>query len=158
MITYIAYFCFRRLVFVRVTSWWVQNGSQRALTTPSTPPAPTDLGPMSFREQGNGMARKPHLQPYPTLTTSPETLEHDIPDSNVHRANVGPTWSRQDQGGPHVGHANRAIWDVNVYSWQFTYKNNIDHLFFVLVTHIVALFLNVILDCYSRATLVSLVK
>ena len=26
------------------------------------------------------------------------------PDSKVHEANMGPTWGRQDPGGPHVGH------------------------------------------------------
>ena len=30
-------------------------------------------------------------------------LRVDIPDSNVHGANMGPIWSRQDPGGPHVG-------------------------------------------------------
>ena len=34
----------------------------------------------------------------------------DYPDSKVHRANVGPTWGRQDPGGPYVGHMNFAIW------------------------------------------------
>ena len=33
-----------------------------------------------------------------------------FPDSNVHWANMGPTWGRQDPGGPHVGHVNLAIW------------------------------------------------
>ena len=28
--------------------------------------------------------------------------------SKVHGANMGPTWGRQDPGGPHVGHVNRA--------------------------------------------------
>ena len=32
------------------------------------------------------------------------------PDSKVHGANMGPTWGRQDPGGPHVGHVNLAIW------------------------------------------------
>ena len=32
------------------------------------------------------------------------------PDSNVHGANMGPTWGRQDPGGPHVGPMNLAIW------------------------------------------------
>ena len=32
------------------------------------------------------------------------------PDSKVHGANMGPTWGRQDPGGPHVGHMNLAIW------------------------------------------------
>ena len=30
----------------------------------------------------------------------------------VHRANMGPTWGRQDPGGPHVSHTNLAIWDL----------------------------------------------
>ena len=33
-----------------------------------------------------------------------------VPDSKVHGANMGPTWGRQDPGGPHVGHMNLAIW------------------------------------------------
>ena len=33
------------------------------------------------------------------------------PDSKVHGANMGPIWGRQDQGGPHVGPMNFAIWD-----------------------------------------------
>ena len=39
-------------------------------------------------------------------------LKQFIPDSNIHGANVGPTWGRQDPGGPHVGHRNIATWDV----------------------------------------------
>ena len=34
------------------------------------------------------------------------------PDSKVHGASMGPTWGRQDPGGPHVGHTNLAIWVV----------------------------------------------
>ena len=36
---------------------------------------------------------------------------HNIPDSKVHRANMGPIWGRQDPGGTHVGPMNVAIWD-----------------------------------------------
>ena len=32
------------------------------------------------------------------------------PDNKVHGANMGPTWGRQDPGGPHFGHVNVAIW------------------------------------------------
>ena len=32
------------------------------------------------------------------------------PDSKVHGANMGPTWGRQDPGGPHVGPMDLAIW------------------------------------------------
>ena len=35
-----------------------------------------------------------------------------IPESKVHGANVGPTWGRQDPGGPHVGHMNFVISDM----------------------------------------------
>ena len=34
-----------------------------------------------------------------------------IHDSNVHGANMGPIWGRQDPGGPHVGPMNIAISD-----------------------------------------------
>ena len=33
-----------------------------------------------------------------------------VPDSKVHGANMGPTWGRQDPGGPHFGPMNFAIW------------------------------------------------
>ena len=51
------------------------------------------------------------------LTTSPrmKTMsEVTEPDSQVHGANVGPTWGRQDPGGPHVGPMNFVIWEVLV--------------------------------------------
>ena len=37
-------------------------------------------------------------------------LAHRFPDSKVHGANMGPTWGRQDPGGPHVGPMNFALW------------------------------------------------
>ena len=36
---------------------------------------------------------------------------HDIPNSKVHAANMGPTWGRQDPDRPHVGHVILALWD-----------------------------------------------
>ena len=36
----------------------------------------------------------------------------DIPNGKVHGANMGPTWGRQDPGGPHVGPMNLAFWDA----------------------------------------------
>ena len=39
-------------------------------------------------------------------------LLFDSPDSKVDGAKVGPTWGRQDPGGPHVGPMNLAIWDM----------------------------------------------
>ena len=44
--------------------------------------------------------------------THPFLLSNLYPDSKVHWANMGPTWGRQDPGGPHVGHVNLAIWVV----------------------------------------------
>ena len=38
------------------------------------------------------------------------------PDSKVHGANMGPTWGRQDPGGPHVGPMNFAIWGALIFS------------------------------------------
>ena len=35
------------------------------------------------------------------------------PDSKVHGANMGPTWGRQDPGGPHISHMNIAIWELS---------------------------------------------
>ena len=43
------------------------------------------------------------------LVSAPNGLN---PDSKVHGANMGPTWCRQDPGGPHVGPMNFAIWEV----------------------------------------------
>ena len=33
-----------------------------------------------------------------------------FPDSIINGDNMGPTWGRQDPGGPHVGPMNFAIW------------------------------------------------
>ena len=42
------------------------------------------------------------------------------PDSNIHGANIGPIWGRQDPGGPHVGLMNLAILVKNeTTAWQF---------------------------------------
>ena len=38
-------------------------------------------------------------------------------DSKVHRANMGPTWGRQDPGGPHVGPMNLAVWFHIMDTW-----------------------------------------
>ena len=37
-------------------------------------------------------------------------VSHKYPDSKVHGANMGPTWGRQDPGGPLVVPMNFAIW------------------------------------------------
>ena len=46
------------------------------------------------------------------------TKPHNHSDSKVHGANMGPTWGRQDPGGPHVGPINLAIWAcISIYNW-----------------------------------------
>ena len=37
-----------------------------------------------------------------------------FPDSKVNGANMGPTWVRQDPGGPHVDSMNLDIWAFEV--------------------------------------------
>ena len=44
-------------------------------------------------------------------------------DSKVHGANMGPIWSRQDPGGPHVGPMNFAVWVVTVNTAGTTLEN-----------------------------------
>ena len=39
-----------------------------------------------------------------------QSLHEAFPDSKVHGDNMGPIWSRQDPGGPHVGPMNFIIW------------------------------------------------
>ena len=39
-------------------------------------------------------------------------VETVTPDSKVYGANMGPTWDRQDPGGPHVGPMYFAIWGL----------------------------------------------
>ena len=35
---------------------------------------------------------------------------HNVPNSKVHEASMGPIWGRQDPGGPHIGPMNFPIW------------------------------------------------
>ena len=53
-------------------------------------------------------------QRYGVAHLCPQTIHtSDIsPDSKIYGANMGPTWGRQDPGGPHIGHMNFAIWVV----------------------------------------------
>ena len=44
---------------------------------------------------------------------------HSIPHSKVYGPNMGPTWGRQDPGGPHVGHMNVVIWDMLSYEGRW---------------------------------------
>ena len=51
------------------------------------------------------------------------------PDSKIHGANVGPTWGRQDPGGPHVGHRNLAIWGILPYLSELMMVSLLMHIF-----------------------------
>ena len=47
---------------------------------------------------------------YAVICMQLSTTKQNCPDSKIHGANMGPTWGRQDPGGPHVGHVNLVIW------------------------------------------------
>ena len=47
-----------------------------------------------------------------------------FPGSKVYGAKMGPTWGRQDPGGPHVGPMNLAIW---VYIIEILRKTHTDN-------------------------------
>ena len=40
-------------------------------------------------------------------------------DSNVHGANMGPSWGRKDPGGPYLGPMNFAIWVLTHYTFSW---------------------------------------
>ena len=46
----------------------------------------------------------------------------NFPNSNVHGANMGPTWGRQNPGGSHVGPMNFAIWAMFATDASTRYK------------------------------------
>ena len=56
-----------------------------------------------YPTQNNGRAH-----PFHNLSLS--MFVKETPDSKIHGANVGPTWGRQDPGGPHVGPIILVIW------------------------------------------------
>ena len=45
-----------------------------------------------------------------TRYADPTDYLDQYPYNKVHGAKMGPTWGRQDQGGPHVSPMNLAIW------------------------------------------------
>ena len=47
--------------------------------------------------------------------------KYNYPDSRVHGANMGPIWSRQDPGVPHVGPMNFAIWVASLAPYIYIY-------------------------------------
>ena len=62
----------------------------------------------------------------------PSQRDSYTPDSKVHWAYMGPTWGRQDPGGPHVGPMNLTIRDgklvhVMMSSWYWALGNRPEH-------------------------------
>ena len=45
------------------------------------------------------------------ITTYQLRYSYYIPENKAHGANMGPSWGREDPGGPHVGPMNFAVWD-----------------------------------------------
>ena len=71
----------------------------------------------------------PYMMPHGDIWL-PTAIKQSLvyyPDSKVHGAYMGPTWGRQDPGGPHVGHVNLVIWVTyltpNYYGSDITNKN-----------------------------------
>ena len=46
----------------------------------------------------------------PTISGFESQKTIHTPESQIHGANMGPIWGRQDPGGPHVGPMDFAIW------------------------------------------------
>ena len=51
-----------------------------------------------------------------------------VSESKVHGANMGPTWGRQDPGGPHVGYVSLAIWG------KIAYERHRNAVFIIVLT------------------------
>ena len=76
---------------------------------------------------------------------SRRNLNEHIPDRKVHGANMGPTWGRQDPGGPQVGHMKIVIWDAKL-TTDILYLNkspstiHISSFVTAQITHVILLF------------------
>ena len=60
----------------------------------------------------NGCIKPQQMWQPLSLNIQTRILYRGVLDSKVHGANMGPTWGRQDPGGPHVGPMNFAICGV----------------------------------------------
>ena len=60
------------------------------------------------------------MMPFRQWRQNRNILINTFPDSKVHGACVGPTWDRQDPGGPHVGPVNLAITVLNNTLYLYT--------------------------------------
>ena len=65
------------------------------------------------------------------------------PNSNVHGANMGPIWGRQNPDGPHVGPMNFAIWVHISLEFWFTalhgyliVDHSLNHRFIILIVYL----------------------
>ena len=73
---------------------------------------PMDLKQKAIIKERIGVLQRIYLRWPMSFSNQSGEVQHPYPNSKVHGANVGPTWGRQDPGGPHVGHINFAIWVV----------------------------------------------
>ena len=90
----------------RETSCWCPNTSSRSTSwlghwrsSQMSSSRPTDVWRMRKRKQTRSFQNKLCFH----------KTEYSHPNSKVHGANMGPTWGRQDPGGPHVSPINFAI-------------------------------------------------
>ena len=63
---------------------------------------------------------------------------YQCPASKVYGANIGPTWGREDPGGPHVGSVNFVIWVLMPSHWRqasMQRRSLFQHLIFPLRTN-----------------------
>ena len=107
-----------RLVFVRVIHRWLMNSPHKWPVTRKMFPFDDVI---MLIEIGARISNRIHCflwvvvtHPCPTSISSTYGVItavrlYTYPDSKVHGANMGPTWGRQDPGGPHVGPMNLAI-------------------------------------------------
>ena len=56
----------------------------------------------------------PNTQSRISVSAAILNITDAVPDSKVHGTHMGPTWGRQDPGGPHVGPMNLAIWGGSI--------------------------------------------
>ena len=74
-----------------------------------------------------------------------------VPDSNVHGANMGSIWGRQDPGEPHVGPMNFAIWGSHMSNAYLPYLVMLVKQYQLLFVETVAGIRGVVLYIYVRS-------
>ena len=107
--------------------WWLLSLAE---PIPRMIPAVTNLTMVSPRTLGQWCCNL-HCH---SIISIQNSFEHHaklwFPDSKVHGANMGPTWGREDPGGPHVGpwtllSGFTPKWWKHWFPWK-SYNSNID--------------------------------